>query len=91
MNWVLVAAVFFVVWWVLLFAVLPFSLRTQEEDDDVTLGTVKSAPRGPHVLRAMLRTTIVTLALFAVWFVAVEYMGLGLQSIPRIVPDFGEQ
>ncbi len=88
MNWVLVAAVFFVVWWILLFAVLPFSLRTQDEDGDVTLGTVKSAPRGAHMLRAMLRTTVITLALFGAWYLATFYYGLSFDDIPRIAPRF---
>ena len=50
----------FVIWWLVLFAILPFGLETQDEEDDVTLGTVSSAPRGPHMLRAMLWTTLVT-------------------------------
>ena len=32
MNWVSFVALFFVTWWLVLFAVLPFSLRTQDED-----------------------------------------------------------
>ncbi len=88
MNWVLVAAIFFIAWWVVLFSVLPFSLHTQDEDGEVTLGTVKSAPRGPHVRRAMLRTTAITLVLFAVWYGAVEFYGLDIDDIPRIVPEF---
>ena len=47
----------FIMWWLVLFAILPFGLRTQDEDEDVTLGTVSSAPRGPHMLRAVVRTT----------------------------------
>ena len=45
-------ALFFILWWLVLFAVLPFGLKTQDDDGDVTLGTVSSAPRGPHMLRA---------------------------------------
>ena len=63
MSWVSVAALFFILWWLVLFAILPFGLKTQDEDQDVTLGTVSSAPRGPHVLRAMVRTTIVPLVM----------------------------
>lgn len=89
MSWVLAVAVFFIVWWVTLFAVLPFSLRTQHEDGDVTLGTVKSAPRGPHVFRAMVRTTIITIVLFAIWYIAVDIYGFGFEDIPRMIPEFG--
>ena len=37
-------AVYFIVWWLTLFAVLPIGLRTQAEDNEVVLGTVPSAP-----------------------------------------------
>ncbi len=86
MTWVSLAAVFFIVWWLVLFATLPFGLRTQDEDGDVTLGTTASAPRGPHVARAMLRTTIVTLVIFAVYLVATRYFGWDFDQIPRIGP-----
>ena len=86
MTWVSLIAVFFIVWWLVLFATLPFSLRTQDEDGEVTLGTTASAPRGPHVGRAMLRTTIVTVVIFAVYLVATRYFGLSWDQIPRIGP-----
>jgi predicted secreted protein len=87
MAWVSIAAVFFVVWWVVLFATLPFSLRTQEEDGEVTLGTHASAPRGPHMLRAALRTTAVTVIILAVYLVLTRYYGLGIDDLPRIGPS----
>jgi predicted secreted protein len=46
MSWVTYFAIYFIVWWITLFAVLPFGLKTQDENEDVTLGTVSSAPRG---------------------------------------------
>jgi predicted secreted protein len=86
MTWVSLAAVFFIVWWLVLFATLPFGLRTQDEDGDVTLGTTASAPRGPHVARAMLRTTVVTVVIFAIYLVATRYLGWDFDQIPRIGP-----
>ena len=47
---------------------LPFGLRTQDEDGDVTLGTVPSAPRGPHMLKVVIRTTIVSLMICGVFY-----------------------
>lgn len=87
MGVVSVLAVFFVVWWLVLFAVLPFSLRTQDEDGEVTLGTPASAPKGPHVLRAMLRTTLVTAIILAIYLVLTRYYGLGFDDLPRIGPS----
>jgi predicted secreted protein len=87
MNWVSMTALFFVVWWLVLFAILPFGLKTQDEEDDVTLGTVSSAPRGPHEVRAMLWTTLVTAILIGVFYGLTKGLGYGFDDIPRLVPD----
>ncbi|MCC6205982.1 MAG: DUF1467 family protein [Hyphomicrobiales bacterium] len=88
MSWISGAAVFFIIWWMVLFATLPFGLRTQEENDDVTLGTVPSAPHGPHMLRAIVRTTIVAAIIFGVLLFLTRGLGLSFDDIPRIVPEF---
>jgi predicted secreted protein len=88
MSWVSFTALFFAAWWVVLFVVLPFSMRTQDDDQDVTLGTVASAPRGPHMLRAVVRTTIVTAILMGGFYGLTRGLGYSLNDIPHIVPDF---
>ncbi|HEY4192697.1 MAG TPA: DUF1467 family protein [Mesorhizobium sp.] len=87
MNWISFTALFFITWWTTLFAVLPFSVRTQEDDQNVTLGTVASAPRGPHMRRAVVRTTIVTAVIMGIAYFVTGYLGLGIDDIPHIVPD----
>lgn len=89
MAWISAFAIFFIIWWLVLFATLPFSLRTQDENDDVTLGTVPSAPGGPHMLRAILRTTIVAVVIFGVFYVLTRVYGFTINDIPRMTPDFG--
>ena len=88
MSWVSIAAIFFIIWWLVLFATLPFGLKTQDDDQDVTLGTVSSAPKGPHMLRAAIRTTIVSLLIFGIFYVLTKVLGLGIDDIPRIIPEF---
>ncbi len=88
MSWVSIAAIFFIIWWTVLFATLPFGLKTQDDDGEVTLGTPSSAPRGPHILRAMLRTTVVALLIFAVFYLVTKVLGYSVDDIPRIVPEF---
>ncbi len=61
MSWISGLALYFIIWWTVLFAVLPFSLRTQDDEGDTVLGTVASAPRGAHLRRAAFRTTLVSL------------------------------
>jgi len=87
MGWVSAVAVYFILWWLVLFATLPFSLRTQDEDGDVTLGTTASAPSGRHIGRAMLRTTIASALIFAALVVANQVFGIGIDDIPRIMPE----
>jgi len=88
MSWISVAALYFIVWWLVLFATLPFGLKTQDDDGDVTLGTVSSAPKGPHMLRAFVRTTIVSALILGGFYAVTKGLGLGIDDIPRIVPDF---
>ncbi len=88
MTWFSVFALYFIIWWTVLFAVLPFSLRTQDDDGDTVLGTVPSAPRGPHLLRAVIRTTIVSLAICALFYLVTKGLGLTLDDLPKIVPEF---
>jgi predicted secreted protein len=88
MTWISAIAVYFILWWIVLFAVLPFSLRTQDDADDVTLGTTASAPHGRHVGRAMLRATLASLVIFGILVLLTRYFGLGIDDIPQIVPDF---
>jgi len=89
MSSVLAFAVFIVLWWVVLFAVLPVGLRTQDDERDITLGTVSSAPgKASHVVKSMIWATLISLALFGAFYAVSSYFGIGIDDIPRIVPEF---
>jgi predicted secreted protein len=88
MSWISFTALFFVLWWLVLFAILPFGVKTQQDDGDVTLGTVPSAPRGPHMLRAVLWTTLVTAIIMGAFYGVTRGLELGIDDIPRIIPEF---
>lgn len=87
MGWISGTAIFFIIWWVVLFAALPIGLRTQQDDEDVTLGTTPSAPRGPHMARALVLTTIISVVVFGALYVAVNIYGIGFDDLPRIAPS----
>lgn len=87
MSWVSGAAVYFIIWWTVLFAMLPFGLKTQDDNEDVTLGTVSSAPGRPHMRKAAIRTTIVSLIIFGGLYYVTRVLGLGFDDIPIIVPQ----
>jgi predicted secreted protein len=88
MSWISIAAIYFIIWWLVLFATLPFSLKTQDDEGETVLGTVSSAPQGPHMLRAMLRTTVVSLLIFGALYVLTRVVGLGIDDIPRFIPEY---
>ena len=46
-------AIYIVIWWTVLFAVLPIGVRTQGEDGVVVPGTPASAPTAPRLLRVV--------------------------------------
>jgi len=88
MTWISLTAVFFIIWWLMLFVSLPFGLRTQDDERDIVLGTTSSAPRGPHMLRAVIRTTVLTVIVFAAFYVVTRVFGYTIDDIPRLVPEF---
>ena len=62
-------AIFFTMWWIVLFLTLPFGVRSQHEDESYLQGTDPGAPVAPMMWRKALWTTIITVALFAgVWW-----------------------
>jgi predicted secreted protein len=58
-------ALYFVIWWTVLFAVLPFGVRTQDEAGTVVPGTPESAPAHFRILRLILINTGVAAVVFA--------------------------
>ena len=65
MSLISAIAIYFVIWWLVLFAVLPFGVKSQHEVEDVTLGTEHGAPHEPLLVRKALITTIVAGIVFA--------------------------
>jgi predicted secreted protein len=75
MSIALGAAIYFVIWWIVLFAVLPFGVRTQEEENEVVPGTPESAPANIRVLRIVLINTVVATIVFgAVWAIITYHL-----------------
>ncbi len=59
-------AVYFVIWWVALFAVLPFGVQSQRELDDIVPGTEPGAPARPRILMRVAANTVLSALIFAV-------------------------
>ena len=63
-------AIFFLIWWVTLFAVLPWGVRNQEESGEVAPGTDPGAPAIHRMWRKLGWTTLVATVIFGILFVA---------------------
>jgi predicted secreted protein len=59
-------AIYFVLWWVVLFTVLPFGVRSQEEHGEIVPGSDPGAPAAPRLVAKAIWTTIVSAVIFAV-------------------------
>lgn len=66
-------AIFFVVWWITLFAVLPFGVRTQGEAGDTVPGTPASAPENFPIVRIALLNTAVSIVVFLIIWALIEF------------------
>lgn len=67
-------AVYFVIWWTVLFVTLPFGVRSQAEEGEIVRGTEPGAPVLPGLLRKALITSVLAAIIFAVvWYIWVAY------------------
>ncbi len=63
-------AIYFLIWWITLFAVLPWGVRNQEESGEVTPGTDPGAPAIHRVWHKLGWTTVVATTIFGILYVA---------------------
>ena len=87
MNLVLGLAIYFVCWWIILFAILPFGVTTQIDAGEVLPGTAESAPVAPRLIPKLIATTIVAGIIFAFIYWLIEGGVVSLGDIP-FLPRF---
>ena len=75
-------AIYFIVWWTVIFAVLPFGVRSQHEDGAVEDGTEPGAPSRPLLLRKALITTVIAAIIVGVFAWSLETGRLTLDLFP---------
>lgn len=59
-------ALYFVVWWTALFAVLPFGGRSQSEAGEISAGSDPGAPALPRLNEKAIWTTLVAAVIFVI-------------------------
>ena len=79
MKWYTALAIYGVLWWLVLFMVLPWGNRPIATED-IAKGHAAGAPERPRMLVKFALTTVISAAVFAVFYWAYES---GLISIRR--------
>jgi predicted secreted protein len=62
-------AIYFIIWWLALFVVLPWGIRSQEESGDIAPGSDPGAPAVPRLMAKLIWTTLVAAVVFAALYV----------------------
>jgi predicted secreted protein len=79
-------AIYFVMWWIVLFLTLPFGVRSQHEDGEGAPGTDPGAPVATQMGRKLIWTTVISALLFAA---AVFAYNAGYLNVERLTKLMG--
>jgi predicted secreted protein len=78
------AAIYFIIWWLTLFAVLPWGVRSQHEDGRISPGTDPGAPILPRIAVKLLWTTVVASLVFALLYVIYVYRLVTFEDLDQL-------
>jgi predicted secreted protein len=79
-------AIYFVIWWIVLFLTLPFGVRSQHEDGGGAPGTDPGAPIASLMGRKLIWTTVLSAVFFAAAWLA---YGAGYLNVDRLARLMG--
>ena len=78
-------AIYFIIWWVVLFAVLPWGVRSQHEGGEIAPGSDPGAPQIPRLKRKLVWTTIIAALVYALWHVVYTYRLITLDDLAALL------
>jgi predicted secreted protein len=78
-------AIYFVLWWIVLFVTLPFGVRSQHEDGEGTPGTDPGAPVRTQMGRKLIWTTILSAVIFALAMLAYNAGYLSVERLSKLM------
>jgi predicted secreted protein len=81
MNGLAGVAIYFVIWWLCLFVVLPWGVRSQHETDEIAHGTEPGAPLRPLLVRKVIATTLLASTVFVGLYIYFNVYGLTLENL----------
>ena len=78
-------AIYFVLWWIVLFLTLPFGVRSQHEDGEGAPGTDPGAPIATQMGRKLIWTTVLSAVIFGVAMLAYNAGYLSIERLSRLM------
>lgn len=76
-------AIYFLIWWVVLFAVLPWGIRAQG-GEDAPPGTDPGAPAVPRLVAKLIWTTLVSTVVYVICAVIYKYQIITLDDLAAL-------
>ncbi len=73
--------IFIILWWLILFIILPRQISSQKEEGNVIKGTDPGAPSNANIVKKLLLTTIITSLLFAIIYFLTYFDILNIRKI----------
>ncbi len=78
-------AIFFVLWWIVLFVTLPFGVRSQTEDGETIPGSDPGAPVASRMGRKLIWTTVISVIIFAMMMLAYNAGYLNVERLSKLM------
>ncbi len=78
-------AIYFVIWWLVLFLTLPFGVRSQHEDGGGAPGTDPGAPVMARMGRKLIWTTVISAAIYAIAMLAYNAGYLNIERLSKLM------
>jgi predicted secreted protein len=78
-------AIYFVMWWIVLFLTLPFGVRSQHEDGEGAPGTDPGAPIMARMGRKLIWTTVISAVIFALAMLAYNAGYLNIERLSKLM------
>ena len=78
-------AIYFVLWWIVLFVTLPFGVRSQHEDGESVPGTDPGAPIASQMGRKLIWTTAISAVIFASAMLAFNAGYLNIERLSKLM------